>query len=201
MSQNNFNKYIKQLPLWANIFKKNTRLNFDIIKILRTIPLFETLKTRDLQNISLMIYERNYKTNEYLFKEGHPGSAMFIIKDGAVKIEKETEKGLIDLASLITGDFFGELALLNDSVRSASAKASTLTKAIVLFREDLMDYIAKQPVQGAKILIQLAKMTGERLEETNKTVLQYQKVIEVKNIQLKKLTLKIKQDEINNKKT
>lgn len=181
MIEKNNIKNIK-IPFWGNIFNGRKKIDADIINILRAVPLFSTLKKYELRTISKIVYQRTYLKDEFLFKEGNPGSGMFMIKEGAISIEKETENGdIINLANLTLGDFVGELSLLNDADRSASAKCLDKTKVVVLFRHDLFDLIDKEPILGSKILKELAVMTGERLRETNKTLLYYKRLAEAKN--------------------
>ena len=166
-------------PFWENIFKKKEKANHEIIDILQKIPLFSVLSSRERKKVSLIVYERNYQANEFLFKEGNPGSGMFIIKNGSISIEKTSDAGeIIHLATLSTGDFVGELALLDDSSRSASARCNKKTDVIVFFRQDFFNLIERTPSLGAKVLKALAIMIGERLKITNKSLLKYKKTSE-----------------------
>jgi len=79
---------------------------------------------------------------------------------------------------LTDGDFFGELALLDDSPRSASAQCTKDTDVIVLFRQDLFNLIDRSPVLGTKILLEMSKLIGERLKETNRVLLERLEILE-----------------------
>lgn len=174
------------VPLWENIFKKNKAA--ENINLLEQIPLFATLSKKEIRNVALLVYERNYLTNEYLFKEENPGAGMFIIKSGAITIESKSESGeILTLATLTEGDFVGDLALLNDSPRSASARCIKNTTVFVIFRQDLFNLIEKEEKLGLKILKELAIMIGERLKETNQsllnaklTIAKYKKIVDEK---------------------
>lgn len=169
----------KGTPFWSNIFRKDKSKNQDIIDILSEIPIFKKLSKKQKRKVSLIVYERSYNADEFLFKEGNPGSGMFIIKDGSISIERTSETGeFLKLATLSAGDFVGELALLDDSPRSASARCNKKTTVVVFFREDLFNLIEREPVLGGKILTELAIMIGERLKETNKALLKYKKLAE-----------------------
>lgn len=161
-----------EVPFWANIFKRKEQAHYDILRILRKIPLFATLTPKEVKRVALAVYERKYQAGEFLFKEGNPGTGMFIIKEGAISIERVSENGdIMHLASLKSGDFVGELSLLSDDPRSASARCTKTTTVIVLVREDLFDFIDRDLAVGVKILKELAKMIGERLKDTNKALL------------------------------
>ena len=131
-NQANNKKYF--IPFWENIFNKNKKSDYNNINLLEQTALFRMLSKKEIRKVSLLIYERNYKRNEFLFKEGNPGAGMFIIKSGSIAIERKTQSGeTILLASLSSGDFVGDLALLDDSPRSASARCLMNTKVIVFY--------------------------------------------------------------------
>jgi len=66
------------------------------------------------------------------------------------------------------GDFFGELALLDESPRSASAKCKTGCLLIGFFRPDLFELIEKKASLGIKIVLKLSEIVAQRLRETDK---------------------------------
>ena len=90
---------------------------------------------------------------------------MYVILDGSVEI-KDPDSGTI-FASLNEGDFFGELALLDEEPRSASAHATQPARLIGFFRTDLLTLIQRSPELGNKILLNLSRVLGERLRKTN----------------------------------
>ena len=170
---------VNSSPLWANVIKKQDENEHNITKILRNIPLFVKLSKRERKKLSRLVYERNYKPDEYLFREGNPGSGMFIIKNGSISIERTSKSGeIMHLAILSSGDFVGELALLDDSPRSASARCKMNTTIVAFFRQDFFNLIAREPSLGSKILKELAIMIGDRLKETNEALLKYTKLAE-----------------------
>jgi len=167
--------------MWANIFNEENIMDKNNIKLLSEIPIFNELKNKELKKLSDIIHERTYKSEESLFEDGNPGSAMFVLVEGTIEIDKKMKNGkLIDLAVLSRGDFLGELALLNNSQRTATAKCITEVTVLVLFRDDLWEFIKREEKIGVKILKNLAKIIGERLVETNKLLLEYKLMSEMK---------------------
>lgn len=156
-------------PLWTNIFRRfvaRRRINNE--EVLRQCPLFHNLTRREMKRLSSLIYERTYREGEYLFEKGQPGTAMFIIKSGLVKIiVKGPDSEEKVLADILPEDFVGELALLDDSPRSASARAVEKTEALAFFREDLMELLDTYPVIASKIAMSLATIIGQRLKAAN----------------------------------
>ncbi len=150
--------------LWENIFRKK-RHSDRIEEILVRIPVFQDLTPRELKSIKAILYQREYKANEFIFKEGDAGLGMYIIFSGKVMITCDNDKQI--LAELEEGDFFGELSLLDESPRSASAIAKTQCILLCFFKPELLDIIERNPKLGCKILLKLAWTIGERLKSTN----------------------------------
>ncbi len=155
--------------IWSNIFKRDSRDKDDPIVTMRNVPLFSELKNLELREFLRISHIRTYQPNETIFFEGEPGVGMYIIQKGRVKIQKHLngEKQSMTLAELTDGDFFGELALLDDSPRSATAVAAVETKVIGIFRPDLIALFDRKPKLGIKVLFKLADMIGQRLKATN----------------------------------
>ena len=93
---------------------------------------------------------------------------MYIIRSGRVDIllNHKTDHPLM-LAELETGDFFGEMTLLGDTARSATAVAREPAELIGFFHPDLIEIINIYPSMGAKISLGLARTLAERLRYTN----------------------------------
>lgn len=162
--------------LWGNVFSSLGLQKSDSrIMILKGIPIFNELSNRELKLISKLVYERNYTTGESVFEIHQPGAAMFIIEDGEVQIVRQNKFGEeIILAELGNGEFFGELAMLDNSPRSATAKTSKTSKMMAIFREDLDKFLKDNPEIGVKVLKKLAIVIGLRLKSTNELLLSFE---------------------------
>jgi len=148
---------------WA-IAKKKKKIT-GIRELLRGIPLFETLSDRELSVVERILHERAYAPEEMIFREGEPGVAMYIIGNGSVSITVGSDAKV--LAELHEGEFFGELALLDDSPRSASALAKEESKIFAFSQPDLFAMIQRNPKLGIKIVLSLARIIGDRLKRMN----------------------------------
>ncbi|MBU1800077.1 MAG: cyclic nucleotide-binding domain-containing protein, partial [Bacteroidetes bacterium] len=170
---------VKTKTLWKDFSKEIlTSKSQTLVDILKKIPLLSELSRRELKIISKFAYERTFEVNEFVFETNQPGAAMFIIKEGEVKIVKQNENNeFIEIALLEAGDIFGELALLDSSPRSAGALVSKPTKTIAIFREDLNNLLKTHPEIGGKIMMHLAIITGKRLKATTNHVMQMEKEI------------------------
>ena len=158
----------KKNSYWENIFEKDGKFQIKHSIILKQVPLFDELKKSELREFQRIIHQRCYKNDEVIFYEGEPGLGMYVIESGVIKIYKDYDSKMKEeLATLDSGDFFGEMALLDESPRSATAVAIEETKLLGLFRPDLFNLLERKPRLGNKILFKLAQMIAERLRLNN----------------------------------
>ena len=128
-----------------------------------------------MQEVSKLLHDRVYKPEEYVFKRHAPGEGMFIIHSGIVNIIVGEASGNSQvLAELSNGDFVGEMALMEDEVRSAAALAKDHTRLLGFFRSDLETLIEINPSLGNKILQNLSKVVCTRLRKTNELLMENQ---------------------------
>lgn len=171
------NEKVVRSNFWANVFKPPTDKS-DLFEILLTIPMFAELSKRDLSTLFNIIHNRSYIKSEYIFHQGDPGIGLYIIREGKVRIERELSSGdTISLAKFKTGDFFGELALVDDERRSASAISETDSKLAVIFKPDIDDFILHFPKKGVKILQGISHVTAVRLRQVNEENIKFQSII------------------------
>lgn len=145
---------------WSNIFSRNPKKE-STLDLLETIPVFEELNSRELQAVERILYRRTFSPGEIIFRQGDPGVGMYILGEGEVEIRSEPDQTV--LTTLRVGSFFGEVSLLNEVPRSATAAASTECVLWGFFRPELMDLIERWPKLGVKILLHLAQIAGKRL--------------------------------------
>ena len=150
--------------LYKNFFRKKDNSN-PVLQALGNIPIFENLTGSELNAVARLTHERTYKLDEHVFKKLAPSEGMYVIMNGAVEIN-DPDSGTT-FASLESEDFFGELALLDEEPRSASAVATQPSTLIGFFRTDLLTLMKRSPELGNKILLNLSRVLGERLRQTN----------------------------------
>ncbi|MFA6528691.1 MAG: cyclic nucleotide-binding domain-containing protein [Candidatus Gracilibacteria bacterium] len=115
--------------------------DFSILPILQNIPLFKGLDASLHQEIIKDITLQYYPANYQLFNEGDIGTKMYIIKRGSVRIYKQTE----EVATLGEKAFFGEMALISEQPRTASAKTIEESEIFVLEKHDFDLLLSKNP--------------------------------------------------------
>jgi CRP-like cAMP-binding protein len=149
--------------LWENIFRRESGKEQELHELLGRIPLFERLNRRELQYVARMLYRRRYDAGECIFRQGDIGIGMYVIERGCVEVIYEPTTQL--LTELREGDFFGEVALLNETRRSATARARTDTTLLCMLEPDLQALGERSPRLGFKVLLSLARIAGRRLIE------------------------------------
>lgn len=157
---------------WSNIFRNRNRGAEAVHTILKRVPIFDSLRRKELYAVERILHRREYKAGETIFFQGDPGAGMYIIESGRVRVIFEPTQQL--LAELHEGDFFGELALMDESPRSATVIAREECKMLCFFQSDLLDLIDRSPRLGVKIVMRLLTVIGERLKKSNEQVMKLQ---------------------------
>lgn len=154
--------------LWGNIFRHRLKGKERIIDCLRAIPIFGELSDRELRMVEKLVYIRRYADGEAIFGAGDPSLGMYIVKTGSVHIVRDIPGAKPKLIGVLTaGDFFGEMGLIEDTPRSASALAYGATEMIGFFKPELMSLTSRQPQLGLKIFLNVAKTLSARLRQTH----------------------------------
>lgn len=150
---------------WNNIFRNREKGAFVARDALKATPIFGELKRSDLIAVERILHIRQYASGETIFSQGEPGIGMYVIVEGHVDILFE-ESGQV-IASLEEGDFFGEIALLTESPRTATARVSENSKLMFFSQADLYNLIKIKPKLGSIILMRLGKIIAKRLISSN----------------------------------
>jgi CRP-like cAMP-binding protein len=129
---------------------------------LRYLPLFSDLPADILTAIAVKIEEKHYNDGAVIFSEGQAGDTFYVIKQGEVTISK-----LKVLAILQAGDFFGEMSLIDQGPRSASAVAKGEVIVYVLSRNSFQELLNNN-LQAAQVFIfRLLETLVQRLRQTD----------------------------------
>ena len=135
------------------------------LEYLRSLSLFVDLTTPELAIVDHLLHERDYLAGEVIFDEGEVGQTIYFLLEGEVTICRQGHPDDGQLARLGPGEFFGELGLLDGSVRTAQARADTACRLLVLFRHDFNGLMDSNLRIAHKIGRQLLLHLGQRLRE------------------------------------
>lgn len=131
---------------------------------LKSLSLCEGLSDRELGYLLQSFHYRTYHEGETLFLEGDIGRALFVVESGRVELRKSAPDGSSRaLAVLGPGTFFGEMALLEQLPRSASAVALEKSGLMLLYRSKLDEILDYRPRIGVSIMTHLARLLSARL--------------------------------------
>lgn len=109
----------------------------EVVALLQKVELFDGLPEDDLRRVAAIVGGTTLGADEVLFEEGDPGDCFYIVYRGAVQILKTRPDGSEEkLAVRRGGEAFGEMALLNDAPRSATARAQEETQLVTVARDD-----------------------------------------------------------------
>lgn len=126
-------------------------------ELVRGVPLFADLDKRELEGLASTMKERTFNAGHTIASEGQTGIGFFVIAEGTAKVTQGGE----ERATLGPGDYFGEIALLDDGMRTASVVADSKLKAY-----GLTSWEFRPLVEGnASIAWKLLKTMAKRLRE------------------------------------
>lgn len=146
-----------------------------VVPILSQADIFEELSKTQLELIGSICQERHYQADDVLFEENTPGDEMYIIASGEVQIlvdpsliDDSTNVAAMTIATLRRGQSFGEVALVDEGLRSASARCSQQdTHLIVIPRDKLMLLCDTYPQLGYRLMRNLAADLAMKIRHTD----------------------------------
>jgi CRP-like cAMP-binding protein len=137
----------------------------DLIDFLKSVQLFEGIGAGDLRRLARLVHERSYRDGEYMFEQGKPCCAMFVIRAGAVELVRQSRSGDVHLATLEPPASLAESELLAaNPVHWCSARARGAVSVICFGRSDVEALNHNFPLLANKVLAKLAQITALRLQ-------------------------------------
>ena len=130
------------------LFNQDTK-----VQALKRAPLFEGLSRKELGELARVTEDLEVPAGKVLCKEGDTGREFFVIVDGETQV---TTNGK-DLGARGSGEFIGEIALLEDTSRTATVTAKTTLRVFVLTREDFRKLVRENPSVERKVMQALAR--------------------------------------------
>ncbi len=133
-----------------------------LLPTLRRVPLFADLSDADVERVAELARERTYPKSSVILFEDDPGDALYVVVTGRVKVVLVGEDGReVILSVLKEGDFFGEMALIDDEPRSAHVIAMEDANLLVLRREDFQQRLREAPGMAIGLLRALSRRVRE----------------------------------------
>jgi CRP-like cAMP-binding protein len=131
----------------VRLFRQDTK-----VAALARAPLFEGLSKKELAQLARMTDDLEVEPGTVLCRQGKPGREFFVVMEGDVEVTRNGRH-----VKTSGGDFFGEIALIEDVPRTATVKAKTKLRFFVLTARDFRVMLDDHPSVERKVLRQLAK--------------------------------------------
>lgn len=136
----------------------------ETIALLQSVPVFSTLADEDLVQVAAVTVPCSFASGEVVFREGDRSDTCYVVRSGRVRaIREHTDGRTITLATFAAGDFFGELAMFEDELRSATVEAIEPTSVVAVLGPDMRRLMTEHPEISMRLVVALAG----RLRETN----------------------------------
>jgi len=137
-----------------------------LVDFFKQVSLFEDLSQGDLRRLARILHERTYRDGEYIFEEGKPGTAMYIVRGGVVEIVRRRRNGEeVPLVTLEPPATLEDLAVVGaDVVHWTSGRARGPVSLVAIGRPDLDSLGRNFPLLANKILKKLAQIIAMRLQ-------------------------------------
>ncbi len=134
------------------------------MELLARVPIFSTLETEDLERISQLAVPRHFEAGQVVFREGDASDTCYVVHTGRTRaVHQHGDGRTITLATFGPGEIFGELALFEDELRSATIEALQETGVVAVLGPDMRRLMIEHPQIAMRLVIAL----GRRLRETN----------------------------------
>jgi len=148
--------------------------NGELIGFLTNIPLFDELKRAEIKGISKHMDFIELKKEEILFREGEKGNYVCFVVEGTLDVIKQALTGeSVVITALHRGRSIGEMSVIDDFPRSATVKARTDSKLIILTKEGFDLILGKDPQLGIKILKKISRLLSLNLRKTSSRLADY----------------------------
>ena len=139
----------------------------ETVELLARTPMFRELSRKDLEQLAQVAVPRSYGRGQVVFRQGDHGDTCYVVRSGSVRVTHDhTDGRTITLAELRPGDMFGELAMFNSEVRSATVQALEDSSALALLAGDMRRMLLSHP----HIAVNMLSWMSDRLRAANERI-------------------------------
>ena len=154
--------------------KQASHMTETFIDFLVELPLFDALKGKELEIIANHMIFVELEKGEVLFNEGDKGDCIYFVLEGIIDIIKESSPGnSVSIASLPKGRSIGEMSIIDDYPRSATAKARPQSSFLALTQESFDVIIDGYPEIGTKLFKAISLLLSQNLRKTSSLLADY----------------------------
>jgi len=132
------------------------KMKREMIKAVRTTPLFKSLSDEDWRDVVQFLHGHCYPADSYLFFQGDPPEALYIIWSGRVKLVRHTDQGRDVVVTVLgPGQLIGEMAVFDGRPYSMTGVTLEETAVVTIARNDLMTIIQRYPAVSFEVILEL----------------------------------------------
>ena len=142
-----------------------THLRIEPEELLRKVPFFQGLPPEEFIAVAARLRRRTTPAGEVIVRQEATGDSLYLVARGVVRVTRQDGGTHRDLATLMAGDFFGEVALLHGSRRTATCRAVTPCALYELRREELGAVLAVSPAMRVALVEADRRRRAERFEQ------------------------------------
>jgi CRP/FNR family cyclic AMP-dependent transcriptional regulator len=126
--------------------------------VLARLPLFEGISSDSLARLTAVVGEQDFAAGGFIVRQGQVGTGLYVVLSGRVRVVRGSD----ELAVLVPGDFFGELAVIDQRPRGASVEAVEPTRCLALASWDLLELLEHDPKLSLNLIRGLvARIRGQ----------------------------------------
>jgi diguanylate cyclase (GGDEF)-like protein len=135
-------------------------------ELLARVPLFQQLDQVDLERIAALTRSERYEPGKEIVRIGDAGHALYVVLEGTVLVVYPARSSDVELARLGVGEFFGEMAILNEKPRSATVRAIDAVRVLRLEKDDFTRLIMETP----QLALQVMESLSGRIRNTDEQI-------------------------------
>ena len=128
---------------------------------LARLPLFAGITAESMSRLAAVAGEQEFGAGQFIVRQGQVGTGLYLIVEGSVRVVRGTD----ELATLGSGDFFGELSVIDQQPRNASVQAAQSTTVLALASWDLLALLESDPALALNMikgLVARIRATGDQ---------------------------------------
>jgi CRP-like cAMP-binding protein len=132
---------------------------------LKRVPMFSALSPTDLKQVAAIAAEETFPDGEVIAQQGEPGDAMFVIVSGEVRVCRTKDGQDVEVARRKTGEYVGEMSIINREPRNATLIASGDVRALCIDQKSFEGLMRERPEVSLYIIHVLSKRLKELMEK------------------------------------
>ena len=136
--------------------------------VLKRLPIFEELSLDEMKAFYSICEQTKFDRGEIVIEQGYPGSGLFIVRQGQLRVTRVHEGGAeVELATIPAGQYVGEMSLVDDAPTSARVSAAEPVKALRVTKARFEQFMFSHERTALRVYRSFVKTLSTRLREQN----------------------------------